>query len=231
MLQINFDAFDPLPRPRISKIISALLLFFFALGLRVYDLADESLWMDELRQVSYYPHPFQQIIYDAASQSQPPLDYWIGHLVHYFASSDFAVRLPAAFFGAGSVLMIVLIVSRLCSWPISLFFGLIGAILPFNLYYSQEARPYSIAVFLFLCVLWLLDQLLVCRRKIFMKTIVLLLFSTAFLYSRSLFPLVITVTLLLILAARFGFLLKHEGAILKGLQRRILAAALLWYVQ
>ena len=226
MLRINFDAFNPLLRHRMSKFISALLLFFFALGLRVYDLADESLWMDELRQVSYYPHPFKQIIYDAASQSQPPLDYWIGHLVHYFASSDFAVRLPSALFGAGSVLMIALIVSRSCSWPISLFLGSIGAILPFNLYYSQEARPYSIAVFLFLCVLWLLDQLLVCRRKIFMKTIVLLLFSTAFLYSRSLFPLVITVTLLLILAARFGFLLTHEGAKLKGLQRRILAAGI-----
>jgi mannosyltransferase len=212
--------------PRISKIISALLLFFFALGIRVYDLADESLWMDELRQVSYYPHSFQQIIYDAASQSQPPLDYWIGHLVHYFAFSDFAVRLPSALFGAGSALMIVLIVSRISSWPVSLFFGLIMALLPFNLYYSQEARPYSIAVFLFLCVLWLLDKLLACRGKIFIKTVVLLLSSTVFLYSRTLFPLVIAVTLLLILAVWFGFLLKHQGAILKAQRKSILAACI-----
>jgi hypothetical protein len=212
--------------PRISKIISALLLFFFALGLRVYDLADESLWMDELRQVSYYPHPFIQIIYDAASQSQPPLDYWIGHLVHYFASSDFAVRLPAAFFGAGSVLMIVLIISRLCSWPISLFWGLIGAILPFNLYYSQEARPYSIAVFLFLCVLWSLDHIIANRHKIFLPAAVLLFFSTAFLYSRALFPLVVTTTLLVMVLAWLGCLIKWNGMMLRGEQRQLLTACI-----
>jgi len=212
--------------PRISKIISALLLFFFALGLRIYDLADESLWMDELRQVYSYPHSFQQIIYDAASQSQPPLDYWIGHLVHYFASSDFAVRFPSALFGAGSVLMIALIVSRLCSWPISLYLGSIGAILPFNLYYSQEARPYSIAVFLFLCVIWSLDRLIVNRHKIFMPVSVLLFFSTAFLYSRTLFPLVITTTLLVIVLAWLGCMIKWNGMMLRGEQRRLLAACI-----
>ena len=202
MLRLKFDALNPLLHHRRAKLIAALLLFFFALGIRVYDLTDESLWMDELRQVSYYSDPFKQIIYDAASQNQPPLDYWIGHLVHFFASGDFAVRLPSALFGAGSVLMIFITVSRFCSLSVSLFWGLLSALLPFNLYYSQEARPYSIAVFLFLCVLWFLDQLLAGHRKVFIKTIVLLFFSTAFLYSRSLFPLVITVTLLLVLAVR-----------------------------
>jgi uncharacterized membrane protein len=180
-----------------QKAFYFLLVFGVALIIRLHHLDNESLWMDELRQVSYYPHTVSQIIDAAASQSQPPLDYWIGHFVQFISTGDFAVRLPSALFGAGSVVLLTVLIASATSWQIALGFGLISALMPFNLYYSQEARPYAIAVFLFLCQLGALVNLLTGKQdKKLTNAIILLFFSAAFLHSRSLFPLVITISLL-----------------------------------
>ncbi|RLI67444.1 hypothetical protein DRO91_10210 [Candidatus Heimdallarchaeota archaeon] len=213
---------------RASIIISVTLLLLFALALRLHHLDYESLWMDELRQISYYPHSFVQIVHEAASQQQPPLDYWIGHFVYAFSYSDFAVRLPSALFGVGTVFFLTFLVARICSWPVGLGTGIIASLLPFNLYYSQEARPYSIAIFFMLGVLWSLDSLLTTRNKHLVKLMVLLFFSTAFLYSRTLSPLVVTVVLILILVIWFGTLILREGITLKAQQGRIILAAIVF---
>ena len=168
--------------------------------------------MDEIRQTSYYANSLTEIIDNAASQSQPPLDYWIGHFVHFLSSGDFAVRLPAALFGTGSVFLLVMLISQISSWPVACGFGIIFALLPFNLYYSQEARPYAIAVFLFLCIFWTLNRFLSTYRKKKLITASALLFLSAiFLHSRALSPLVITVCLILILVLWLFFNLKPAG--------------------
>lgn len=196
----------------IQKALFILLVCGVGLVIRLHHLDYESLWMDELRQISYYPHSILQIIDDAASQSQPPLDYWIGHFVQFISSSDFAVRLPSALFGAGSVALLTVLIASATSWQIALGFGLISALMPFHLYYSQEARPYSIAVFLFLCQLGALVNLLTAKqeKKLF-NAIVLLFITAAFLHSRSLFPLVITMCLLAILFTWLLFIVKIDG--------------------
>lgn len=209
-LKAKLESFTREPG-NIHKALFILLVFGVALGIRLHYLDHESLWMDELRQVSYYPHSIFQIIDDAASQSQPPLDYWIGHLVQFISTSDFAVRLPAALFGTGSVVLLIVLIAPATSWPIALGFGLISALMPFNLYYSQEARPYAIAVFLFLCQLGALVNLLTGKQdKKFFNAIVLLFITAVFLHSRSLFPLVITICLLAILMAWLLFFVKQR---------------------
>jgi len=189
------------------KIVSILLLIGLALILRIHHLDHEGLWMDEIRQTSFYSHTLFEIVYDAASTHQPPLDYWIGHFIHFISIGDFAVRLPAALFGAGSVVMLVVLISQMCSWTVAVSFGIIFALLPFHLYYSQEARPYAIVVFLLLCVFWILNSFLSRDRKEkLFPVLTLLFFSTIFLYSRSLSPLVVTASLLLILTIWLFFL-------------------------
>jgi len=205
-------------------MVSTILLLLFTLILRLHHLDFESLYMDELRQISYYPHSLFQIVHDAASQQQPPMDYWIGHIGHAFSYSDFAVRLPSALFGVGAVFFLTLIVSKICSWPVGLGAGIIAALLPFNLYFSQEARPYSIAIFFFLGVLWSLDRLLTSRERSFGKVAVLFAFSTAFLLSRTLSPLVVITVLIFILIARFIVLILREGITLKDQQDRTVLA-------
>lgn len=152
-------------------------------------LGRESLFMDEIRQVSYYGNTPVQIIADAASQQQPPLDYWLGHLVFKFSNSDFAARLPAALFGIGSVLLLVLLTRRVCEWPFALLAGLLMALSPFHIYYSQEARPYSIALFFLLALILILDH--IRRNRVLGSGQGVMLFGITllFLCSRTLFPL------------------------------------------
>jgi 4-amino-4-deoxy-L-arabinose transferase-like glycosyltransferase len=218
------------------RVISLTLLVVIALGVRLHHLDYESFWMDEIRQVSYYPNTFSQIVHDAASQTQPPLDYWIGHVVYFFSNSDFALRLPAAVFGVGAVCFITLIAAKMCSWPVGLGVGLISALLPYTIYLSQEARPYSIAVFLLLTLLWWLDIVLASRSRIVVKGMILFLLLTLFLYSRSLSPLVAACVLGIILTVWLVILVMRDGLHFQGKQRAImcagfaLGAALLLYL-
>lgn len=200
--------------------ISQLSLFVFALGLRLYHLDHESLWMDELYQVSFYPFSFRQIIHLAAAQQQPPLDYWIGHVVWMFSQSDFAVRLPSAVFGAGSVLMLAVLAGKAASWRVGIGSGLIAALLPFNIHYSREARPYAISIFFFLVMLWALARLLESKKKLPIRSAILFLFSIAFLYTRSLSPMIVVTALAGILAVWLA------GAHASGRERKPAIAAL-----
>jgi 4-amino-4-deoxy-L-arabinose transferase-like glycosyltransferase len=186
---------------RIFPALATSLVLLIALAVRLHHLDYESLWMDELRQVSYYPRPFLRIPHHAATQLQPPLDYWIGHGIYLISSSDFAVRLPSALFGTGAILLLTLLAARIVSWPVAVVTGVIAALLPFNVYFSQEARPYSIALFFMLLVLYCLDRLLSAPKVNLWSSIFFFLSTLAFLYSRTLNPMVVTSILFLFLLA------------------------------
>ncbi len=204
------------------KIISVAIVVIISAFIRLHHIEHESLWMDELRQVSYYHLDIAQVVQGAADQSQPPLDYIIGHFIYTLSQSDFAVRLPAALFGIGAVWFITMIVSRLCSWPIALLIGILSALLPFNIYYSQEARPYSIAIFLFLTVLWSIDASVSIGHKHMKHLSILIISSSLFLYSRALSPLVVIVAFIFVLIIWAIYDIIIERKLFSEMQRRIL---------
>ncbi len=166
--------------------------------------------MDELRQVSYYSHSFGQIILDASSQQQPPLDYWIGSIFKGFSGTDFSCRLPAALFGAGTVLLLMILISKSTGLTVTAGVGLIASFSPFFLYFSQDARPYSIAIFFFLLVLWSLDLLLSSKTHLLRNSFIFLFSTTGFLYSRTLSPLVVICVLFTWLLLSL-FFRKHDS--------------------
>lgn len=187
-------------RKNISFVIAITLLLIIALSLRLHHLAFDSLFMDEIRQVSYYKNSIIDIISNAASQQQPPLDYWIGHYVFKFSSSDYSARLPAAIFGAASVILLVFLCLEYCSWPIAFFAGLVMSLMPFHIYFSQDARPYSIAIFFFLSFIYTINHIVKISAPNIVHYLILLCVTTLFLYSRTLSPLcVFSITFCLIL--------------------------------
>jgi 4-amino-4-deoxy-L-arabinose transferase-like glycosyltransferase len=206
-------------------IIPTACLLLLALALRLHHLDYESLWVDELLQVSFYAHPFDQIARYAAHQQQPPLDYWIGYGVNFLSSSDFAVRLPSVFFGVGTVFFITLLVKSMCTLPVAYGAGIIAALLPFNIHFSQEARPYAIAIFLFLALLWAVARLLNASEGTREKSLTLFLISVAFLHSRGFEPLVIMVLLIFILTVRLAYSILSNRTVREGPQRAALYVA------
>jgi 4-amino-4-deoxy-L-arabinose transferase-like glycosyltransferase len=201
-------------------------LVLFTLALRLHHLDYESLFMDEILQVSYYPHSFDQIILNAASQQQPPLDYWIGHIVGWMSSSDFAVRIPAALFGSGTIILLVLLLLPVTNPPTAFFMGLLSSLLPFNIYYSQEARPYSIAIFFTLFTIFALDLAIKNSSRVFPHLFLLFLCATGYLYSRAYTPLVVIVAIVPVLILRFCYLSHAEGILKSPGQKRIIFAIL-----
>lgn len=209
---------------RKTFLFGLIALTSISLALRLHDLDAESLFMDEARQISYYALSLRDIITYAATQVQPPLDYWIGHAVFLIDRSVFAARLPAALFGVGSVGLLAILLSRYCSWQVSLLTGLLMAILPFHLYFSQEARPYSIVMFLLLVVLWQLDNFM---RDSSLRARHLLALPGAcvlFLYSSGLSPLMVIVALFSVLGAPVLVSLVRPGRLAPERRKRSLAA-------
>ena len=172
------------------------LVALLALAIRLHGLDAQSLFMDEIRQVEFYHESFSELARRAMLQQQPPLDYWIGQLVFQLSGSDFALRLPAALLGAGTVVVLVGVTRQYARAEVALLAGLVLALLPFHVYYSQEARPYAIAIFLFVALIRVLQWTEHSPRPTLVRFAALSLASSLFLLSRTLSPLVVVVTLM-----------------------------------
>jgi uncharacterized membrane protein len=129
------------------------------LGLRLINLAQQPLWGDEVLSLdisSYLSHIPQLLRYLAAVEVHPPLYYIILHYwVNWFGTGTLFVRLPSVVLGLGCIILSYywgkIIFS---SKKIGLIAALIMAVLPFQLEFSQEARPY-----IFFCFFGMLASL------------------------------------------------------------------------
>jgi hypothetical protein len=212
-------------RPRTRRLLAAMAIVFLALALRIHGLGRESLFHDEIAQIGTYGGSLQEILLRAARHPQPPLDYWLGSLVGH-PESDALVRLPAALFGAGSVAFLILYGARFLPGPAALLPGLLLALMPFSLYYSQHARPYSIAIFFTLFYLWTLDVALRRKRASWPSLLLLFFGATGFLWSRVFDPMMLIAAVMLVLALRTAADARREGAWRSDRQRLRLAALL-----
>ncbi|WP_420209439.1 hypothetical protein [Candidatus Electronema sp. JC] len=185
--------FDRLLRP---------LIAIAALAVNLYQIDHESLFMDEIHQVSCYRLPFAEVTKCALGMVQPPLDYWLGHFVFKFSTSDFAARLPAALFGVGSVLLFMMLLQGKVRREILYSLTLLYAISPFQIYFSQEARPYAIAIFFCLMLVFFTERYLTRRTMGAIGFLTILLVAFLFLLSRTFSPLLIVITL----CAMLGYL-------------------------
>ena len=118
-----------------------LLILFLALILRLVSL-NQSLWLDEgIQWWAVTTFPLKHLITEyIKGDFNPPLFHIILYFwVKIFGDSEIALRLPSVLFGLGTV------------WFTYKLGGLKAALLaataPLLIYYSQEARMYSLAAF------------------------------------------------------------------------------------
>ena len=123
-------------------------LLLTGLILRLINL-NQSLWLDEAVQAITSQRSFGYIFQEITGDFHPPLYHFLMHCwVRLFGSSEIALRVPSVLFGVGTVYVLYKI-NELTKLRIN---GLIVAIFlatsPFHIYYSQEARMYSMVTFL-----------------------------------------------------------------------------------
>jgi 4-amino-4-deoxy-L-arabinose transferase-like glycosyltransferase len=198
---------------------SFLAVLLGSAAIRWYHLGTQSFWFDET-YTAYVAgqtpdHMMQFLIADGV---HPPLYYWFMAVwIRIFGTGEWVLRFPSALSGVLSVLCLYLLVRKIAGKSEAILAAVLLGISPFAVWYSQDARMYSMvclaavtAVFFFWNVL----------EKITIKNILGLILSHAALYGLHYFGV-------FILLAEFCFLIlfwrKYKGRWLPFILAQILA--------
>jgi hypothetical protein len=136
-----------------------------ALGLRLYNIAHESLWLDEGYTLLFSRLSFPRLFLVGGAHEHPPLYYLLVHLGLGLHDSYLVPRIISAIAGTLSVLVLAALGTRLFGRAVGLLAATLLAIAPFQVWYSQDGRGYELAgLFVLLSYLTLLRGLDSGRR-------------------------------------------------------------------
>jgi mannosyltransferase len=164
----------------IPSLLTGIL--FVGAVLRIYDLGTESLWIDEAISMLWAKLSLSQIIERAALDIHPPLYFVLLHYwIHLFGASEFAARLLSAIIGIISLFMIYKVGSLVFDHEAGLLSAFIMALSGFHIWYSQDARPYSLLVLTSLLSMYFFIQL--HRRRTHRDSIGYIVWSSLLIYT------------------------------------------------
>mgnify|MGYP001053484203 CR=1 FL=1 len=136
----------------------AALAHYAALGaviligayLRLTDLSRQSLWFDEVDVVVRAQRPLDQVLHTFVQQGEngPLYNLMLALWIRVAGISEIAVRFPSAVAGTLAIPLIYLLGRRVAGSTVGLLAAGLLAISPYHVWYSQEAKMYSIVVLL-----------------------------------------------------------------------------------
>jgi len=137
------------------------IIVLIAAALRFHALGAKSLWFDEIISVRRARGTFVEMIREVAGHDgHPPLYYALQYAARALGTGEAAARVPSALAG----IVLVYVVYRIARKMLGEYAGLAAAGLcalsAFQVYFSQEARPYSLAMLLAAISFWLFLRIL-----------------------------------------------------------------------
>jgi 4-amino-4-deoxy-L-arabinose transferase-like glycosyltransferase len=134
-----------------------LAIILLAFALRLYRLGYQSLWYDEAVSVHLANKDLAALTLHTAGDIHPPLYYYLLHFWVLIAGrSEFSVAFFSVVFGILILALAYRLARQVCGRPVGLLAAFLIAVSPFNLWYSQEVRMYTLGAFLGLCTLYCL---------------------------------------------------------------------------
>lgn len=123
-------------------------IFVLGVGLRILTMDTRGLWLDEAVTVDQTARPLWQVILTQVGGTHPPLFHILMHFwEHAFGLSEVALRSYALLFGAAAIPLAYWAGMRFYDRRTGLIAALILALSPYHIWYSQEARMYSMLMF------------------------------------------------------------------------------------
>ncbi len=119
------------------------LLFLLALGVRLYRIGAESVWLDEATSLFLARHSLFDVVAWTAKDIHPPLYYLLLHFWRLFGESEVALRSLSALAGAVSVVVLYFLGRRLFDRRTSGIAAFLLALAPLHVWYSQQVRMYT----------------------------------------------------------------------------------------
>jgi mannosyltransferase len=157
---------SPAVRSRVTgrEAVTVGLMLAGALALRLWGLSSESVWLDEATSVFLAKMPLARMVDWTAVDIHPPLYYALLHFWLALGDGEWQIRLLSVALGVFSVAVLYALARRLFNVWVAIAASLLLATSPLHVWYSQEARMYSMLAFLGLITSYfmlkaLLDQL------------------------------------------------------------------------
>lgn len=153
-----------------AKVTAIVLLAILtaALILRLYGLAEESLWHDEGFSAAMAALPVTAMVRECVDDIHPPFYYLSLHYwTRLFGGSELALRLPSVIFGIASIGLAFLLGSLLFDRKTGVAVSLIMTVSIYHLWFSQEARMYALVLSLMAGSLCFFVKLLREQRPLF----------------------------------------------------------------
>jgi uncharacterized membrane protein len=127
----------------LGVVVAGFLLRFLSLGAN-------SLWLDEASTLGFARKSLGEIWGTlAAGEFNPPLFYWMEHLMLAFGESEAVLRFLPALLGSLTVVVMYLAAREVLDRPSALLAAALLAFSPFHVWFSQEARAYAPMLFFF----------------------------------------------------------------------------------
>ena len=130
--------------------------------LRVLLLGTKGMWLDETFSVWLASHSVAEMLqWIVRIDQHPPLYYLLLHYwIAFQGDASYSVRLLSVFFGTATIPIIYLIGKRISGALVGLAAAIFLAFSPFNLYYAQETRMYTLLTFNAAVAIYVLVRLL-----------------------------------------------------------------------
>jgi len=129
-------------------IQSLIILTLIGLFLRFYDLGFNSLWLDEASTYTISIKSFADIWQTTANgEFNPPLFYWIEHVMLMLGNNEIILRFIPAVLGVLTIPLFYLIGKEFLDRNTGIIAAAACAFSPFLIFYSQEARAYIMMLF------------------------------------------------------------------------------------
>ncbi|OPY20902.1 MAG: hypothetical protein A4E24_00894 [Methanomethylovorans sp. PtaU1.Bin093] len=125
-----------------------LAIIFIGAFLRIYQLGAESVWLDEATTYFLSSDTLFGIYEATKNDVHPPLYYFVVHFFLFDGKSEILLRFPSMVFGVLAIPVLYMLGTRLFSVKEGLISSFLLSISLSHIYYSQEARMYSMMVFL-----------------------------------------------------------------------------------
>lgn len=127
--------------------IAIIAITILAFALRTYHLGHQSIWYDEGVSLYYSRQSLNDLIVNASADNHPPLHYLVLHFwLKLAGQSEFSVRLPSLISGVLSIPLLFKLGQELFDQRVGLLAAFLLSISPFHVWFSQEARMYTLAV-------------------------------------------------------------------------------------
>ena len=136
-----------------TDIVLLNIAIFLGGFLRLFRLGHQSIWGDEALTLQVYTvgRNLPELLANIWHRGfHPPLYFIIAHYWYLLGTSEFMLRFPSVVFGIAAIPMMYLVARRLFGNTAAGISALFIAISPFHIWYSQEARMYSLQVLLVL---------------------------------------------------------------------------------